>query len=301
MMEYIGKEGERLNTEYLKQFALLAKEGRFQTAADKLFISQSTLSKHIASLEQELGQPLFWRSTRVVRLTEFGGAFLPYAEKIIGILHACDQELMPKYRKSPLGLKIGIAPFASIRIVMQCKFQYQEEVPEIAAMKVIEATSSDLYTGLKTGRYDMVIDGIDAIWENDLFSATQYIKDRLVAVIPSDWPSADRPSVALEELQDKPYIHLYSETDSSPLLSDPFMTADTVQKTLQAVAEGKGFALLPCERIRKHLPANVRIKEMISAPVLQFNAYTRRNAQPSAALKTMLRFIVGQHQAEGSI
>ena len=290
-----------MNTEYLKQFTLLAKEGRFQTAADKLFINQSTLSKHIASLEQELGQPLFWRSTREVRLTQFGEEFLPYAEKIIGILHTCDQELMPKYQKSPSGLKIGIAPFASIRLIMQCKFQYQEEMQEIAAMKVMESTSSDLYTGLKTGRYDMVIDGIDSIWENDLFSATQYMKDQLVAVIPSDWPVADRPSVELEELQDKPYIHLYSETDSSPLLPDPFMTAGTVQKTLQAVAEGKGFALLPCERIRKHLPVNVRILEMISAPVLQFNAYTRRNVQPSAALKTLLRFIARQHQAEGRI
>ena len=290
-----------MNTEYLKQFTLLAKEGRFQTAADKLFINQSTLSKHIASLEQELGQPLFWRSTREVRLTQFGEEFLPYAEKIIGILHTCDQELLPKYQKSPSSLKIGIAPFASIRLIMQCKFQYQEEVPEIAAMKVMESTSSDLYTGLKTGRYDMVIDGIDSIWENDLFSATQYMKDRLVAVIPSDWPIANRPSVELEELRDKPYIHLYSETDSSPLLPDPFMTADTVQKTLQAVAEGKGFALLPCERIRKHLPVNVCIQEMISAPVLQFNAYTQRNAQPSAALKTLLRFIARQHQAEGRI
>ena len=66
-----------MEIEYIRQFALLARDCHFQSAADELFISQSTLSKHIAALEKELGQKLFHRTTRQVELTDFGRAFLP--------------------------------------------------------------------------------------------------------------------------------------------------------------------------------------------------------------------------------
>lgn len=74
-----------MDLNYIKEFVLLANINNFQEAADSLYISQSTLSRHIQTLEKELQNKLFDRTTRTVRLSEFGRFFLPYAQDMICI------------------------------------------------------------------------------------------------------------------------------------------------------------------------------------------------------------------------
>ena len=71
-----------MNTEYIHEFVVLAETKNFWEASERLFMNQSTLSKHIKSLEIELGVPLFTRTTRRVELTNYGHTFLPYAQSI---------------------------------------------------------------------------------------------------------------------------------------------------------------------------------------------------------------------------
>jgi DNA-binding transcriptional LysR family regulator len=61
----------------------LAETNNFQEAANNLFISQSSLSKHISAIEKELGVQLFDRSTRNVKLSKYGRLLLPYAYKVV--------------------------------------------------------------------------------------------------------------------------------------------------------------------------------------------------------------------------
>lgn len=72
-----------MEIQYIREFVALAKYGNYLTAAEELFISQSSLSKHIIALEKELGFSLFNRTTRKVELTQYGTTFLPYAQQII--------------------------------------------------------------------------------------------------------------------------------------------------------------------------------------------------------------------------
>lgn len=68
---------------YLCEFAELAKCRSYAVAADNLFLSESSLSRHIKKLEEEIGVPLFHRSTRKVELTEFGSELLPCASRAV--------------------------------------------------------------------------------------------------------------------------------------------------------------------------------------------------------------------------
>ena len=72
-----------MNTEFLKEFVVLAETKNFWEASERLYMNQSTLSKHIKSLENELGVDLFTRTTRRVELTSYGHTFLPYARTIV--------------------------------------------------------------------------------------------------------------------------------------------------------------------------------------------------------------------------
>ena len=72
----------RLNYHHLHYFWAVAKEGNLTRAATRLHVSQSALSVQIKQLEEQLGQPLFERRGRELRLTESGRMALTYAESI---------------------------------------------------------------------------------------------------------------------------------------------------------------------------------------------------------------------------
>lgn len=72
-----------LKTEWLQSFRDVAAAGSFTAAARQRQLSTMALSKHIAALESELGEALFERTTRRIRLTEFGSAFLARAAQVL--------------------------------------------------------------------------------------------------------------------------------------------------------------------------------------------------------------------------
>ena len=70
-------EIKKMEVQYVREFLTLVKYGNYLAAADELFISQSTLSKHIFALEKELGLSLLNRTTRKVQLNQYGPLFSP--------------------------------------------------------------------------------------------------------------------------------------------------------------------------------------------------------------------------------
>ena len=67
--------------EQIKSFLAIVKFNHFTLASQELYISQSSISKHIKSLEKELGVELFNRQHRNVKLTEAGEEFYKFAKK----------------------------------------------------------------------------------------------------------------------------------------------------------------------------------------------------------------------------
>ena len=70
----------------LRYFAKVAELGHFTRAAEACHVSQPSLSQAIAKLERELGQPLFVRLGRTVKLTDAGRALKTRAEQILSLL-----------------------------------------------------------------------------------------------------------------------------------------------------------------------------------------------------------------------
>lgn len=68
---------------HLTAVLAVARLGSFTLAARELFLSQPTVSRHVAAVEREVGQILFLRHARSVRVTAAGEAFLPYAQAVV--------------------------------------------------------------------------------------------------------------------------------------------------------------------------------------------------------------------------
>lgn len=82
-----------MNSENLKTFILLAENLNFSKTAALLFVAQSTVTKRIAELENEIGKPLFFRDKKHVLITKEGNAFLSYAKRITQLEAASIKEV----------------------------------------------------------------------------------------------------------------------------------------------------------------------------------------------------------------
>src|SRR6201993_3650077 len=91
----------------LEVFLTVAREGRFSRAAEKLYRTQSAVSQTIRKLEEEIGEPLFDRSSREGVLTDAGNTLREYAEKLLNLRNDA-QEALVELREVQKG-KLAIA------------------------------------------------------------------------------------------------------------------------------------------------------------------------------------------------
>src|SRR6266498_4014314 len=71
---------------HLESFIEIARHGNVSRAADALFLTQPAVTARLKSLETDLGVELFVRSARGMTLTDAGRAFLPYAQRTLGLV-----------------------------------------------------------------------------------------------------------------------------------------------------------------------------------------------------------------------
>jgi LysR family transcriptional activator of nhaA len=100
---------EWINYNHLQYFWHVAKAGSLARAGEELRLAQSTLSKQIHLLEEQLGHPLFAKSGRRLALTESGRIVLRYAEEIFGIGREMLDTLKDRPVGRPLRVTVGVA------------------------------------------------------------------------------------------------------------------------------------------------------------------------------------------------
>jgi DNA-binding transcriptional LysR family regulator len=91
-------------------FLAVARLGNLSRAAEEMFLTQPTLTARLKALEEEVGDQLFVRTSRGMRLTEAGKEFLPYAERVVGSFEEGKRRLEELREASGGRLVLGAAP-----------------------------------------------------------------------------------------------------------------------------------------------------------------------------------------------
>ena len=91
----------------IKYFLSLVENRNFSVAAEECNVAQSTISKQIAALENELGTLLFIRSGREIKLSETGHVFLEYAEQMMETHYNAVQAV--KFKKTEISQSIVVS------------------------------------------------------------------------------------------------------------------------------------------------------------------------------------------------
>ena len=147
---------EWLNYHHLLYFWTVVREGGISKAADKLRLSQPTISAQIRQLEESLGERLFQKQGRTLVPTDVGRLVFRYADEIFGIGRELMETLRGRPAGRPLQLTVGIAN-AVPKLIVYRLLRPASQGPEAVHLVCREDTTERLLTELATHALDVVI------------------------------------------------------------------------------------------------------------------------------------------------
>src|SRR5580765_2459085 len=145
-----------MNYHHLRYFWVVAKEGGLRKAAEKLHVSQPTISAQIAALEGALGEKLFRRGGRALALTEAGAHVLTYAEEIFSIGQDLLNSVKHRPTSRPLRVRLGVAD-ALPKLVTYKIIEPVFRLPQAVQVSCWETKVSDMLVELASHRLDLVL------------------------------------------------------------------------------------------------------------------------------------------------
>ena len=169
-----------MNFLHLKYFLLVAEELNITRAAERLYISQQSLSNHISNMERELNVKLFTRSPKL-SLTYAGDLLVETATQILD-LHSQYLAKVGDINRHYMGvLRLGISHTCGLALLPEILPRFQAEFPMVE-FSLFEGNSNQLEDELSHGRVDLIICFQPIIMEG--VEAVSLTEQRLVMVVP---------------------------------------------------------------------------------------------------------------------
>jgi LysR family transcriptional activator of glutamate synthase operon len=184
----------------LHYFLAVARLEHVTEAARSLHITQSSLSKTIQRLEEDLGVPLFDRIGRKLRLNEFGIRFLRRAERALFELEQGKQELNDLSSPEQGTLELAVTTASTLPNILR---EFRKKQPYIQ-FHVQMLTTQEMVTLLRRGEVDFCLSS-PPIAGDDIECQIVFI-DPILLAVPEVHQLAVRSSVSLTELRDEWFV-----------------------------------------------------------------------------------------------
>lgn len=192
-----------MNLEQLRSFRAVAQEGGFSRAADALFLTQSTVSMQVATLERELGVKLFHRMGRRVVLSHAGESMLGYAVRILSQVDE-SRKTMASFRGLAAGELLVGASLTIGSYLLPELFGRFHKLHEGVRLLVDIAPTPRQVEQIVSGKMDLgLVEG--PVGSPELVVEPFFI-DQLALIVPPEHRWVGRSSVAVEELQEEPFL-----------------------------------------------------------------------------------------------
>jgi len=235
----------------LRAFVEVVRQGGFSQAAKTVFATQSTISKAVKQLEDEVGVPLLDRIGHKSVLTAAGEVVYRRGVKLLADRDDLLTEL-DEIRGLKRGvLRLGLPPVGSSTLFAPLFAVYRQRYPGIE-VRLIEHGSDQLEESLRAGEIDFAGALLPA---SDDFDWQTVRREPLVALLPSAHPLAARRSVSLADIKDTPFIlfesgfalHRIILQASRRVGFEPNIVARSSQIDfmIELVGAGLGVAFLP--------------------------------------------------------
>ncbi len=195
-----------MNLEQLRGFATIARVGHFTHAAEELHLTQPSLSRQIATLEQDLGSELFHRARGNITLTAAGRALLPLASRMLADEESIRVEMAELAGLRRGRVRLGAPPTLCVSLVAEVLSEFRRRYPGIE-LHIAEAGSRVLLEQLAGGQLDLalIVTSEHAVNEATL-EHTPLLRERLVVAASPGGALGSRQVVDLKALSAIPQI-----------------------------------------------------------------------------------------------
>lgn len=300
-----------MNTSYFREFATLAETKNYWEAAERLYMNQSTLSKHIKNIEMELGVQLFERSTRRVELTKYGRALLPYAQSIIRLETEYSSLLLQMKNQDDGQLVIGSIPAMAQYGIVSLLSVFQKSHPE-SNINIIEEDSQNLIPLLRSRKCELIFlreselnYGNNSIENKDLVRIP-FVHDQMIALLPENHPLSKEKAITLRELKDENFCMIKKGTTMHDLCMNACRAAGFTPKMvftsyrtdsiIEMVGSGDRVALLMDHHVNLLQAVDISTFHCVTVDIIpkihsQISLCYLPDAQLSVAARCFIDFI----------
>lgn len=289
-----------MELEQLRHMTKVAEHGNFTRAAADLGLTQPAVSRSIARLEEELGQPLFERHSREVVLTDAGRTALAMARRILGLVDDLKAQITDDGAtgRVRVGAIPTIAPYFLPGLI-RC---FRDIHPR-AHVGVVEDTTEKLLQKLADGEIDLAVLArplnVKYLEVDDLFD------EELLLVVAAESELCDEPVIGLERIESMPFVllgeahclsdnilHFCRHNAFNPVALERTSQLATVQ---ELVALGHGVSLIPAmagrmdtspRRVYRHLAEPTPTRRIVMA----WNPYRFRSRLVVAFCEVLKRY-----------
>lgn len=177
----------------------------FTKAAEKLYVSQSTLSKSIKALEAELDVEIIKRDSKNFALTDAGKEVYDYAQRVLGYVSSETNALKRKLHEYAGSLSVGIPPTAGPAYFYSRVYAFRQAYPDVN-LTIEETPSRTILENLDNGKIDIGI--VLEPFENANYITKPVCFSEIGICVSKNNPLSERDSVSLKELKDESYLML---------------------------------------------------------------------------------------------
>lgn len=236
----------------IEYFVSVADHGAFGAAARALSVSQPSLSKQLATMEDELGVRLFERTSRRVTLTPLGRSLLIRGRTLLQ--EAREFRAVARGSIGLFGdfLSIGVLPSIGAYFMPVANRSLHKLYPDLR-LTVQEGATAQLLDLLRVGKVDAVV-GTDS-HEDDIRSVPLFTESLWICAASDDPLSDGTTPISLQDLKDRPLLslspdfHLTTVVERLAEEAGAFVSRDYQGASLDAIRQmavmGAGVAILP--------------------------------------------------------
>ena len=233
----------------LQIFVTVAELGKMTEAARVLYITQSSVSQAIASIEQEYGVVLFERLSRGIFLTDAGKELLNYARGYFSVKSDMEEFLLSQGERQ--ALKIGATITVGTCVISPLLLKLKAENKQLNAQVLVENTHG-LEGKLLKNEIDVAL--VEGKITNPELVTRHAIDDRMVLICPNGHRFSGREEVMAAELGDDPFIlrekgsgtrtQFETEMANKHLPISVSWTCCNTEAIKNAVADGHGVSVV---------------------------------------------------------
>lgn len=193
-----------MDVRILRYFLAVAREESITRAAEKLHISQPTLSKQLIDLEKEFDKQLLIRDKRKITLTEDGRLLRRRAQEIVELMDKAEEEMKSSDEIITGTIHIGAGEARAVQLAADAAVQMHEAYPQVR-FQFLTGVAGEIIEKLSSGLLDFgIISSKSNIQDYDYLELP--VLDNWVFIMRKDSPLAQRESITPQDIEGLPLI-----------------------------------------------------------------------------------------------